>query len=153
MSVCNFRYGYSVCCAYYGEGSGPIWLDGLSCNSNDQSLLQCDHYGWGNVYNCDSHSHDAGVRCYGTHHQNIGFVPGNVYVTSTTKTSNVLLLSTSCGEYSCLTIKYKIPSGKYLAVGHQRTRMKGKVDIFNNNTLVLTGPTGDSWTTGMFWCS
>ena len=49
--------------AYYGVGSGPIYLTDVSCTGSETSLLQC---------NSDpilsggcSHSEDAGVKCEG----------------------------------------------------------------------------------------
>ena len=51
--------------AYYGRGSGPIWLDDLRCVGTENSLLQCPHDGIGvAAYYCD-HYDDAGVRCVG----------------------------------------------------------------------------------------
>jgi len=46
---------------YYGQGSGPIWLDDLHCDGTEQTIGVCKHNGWGN-HNCD-HGHDAGVKC------------------------------------------------------------------------------------------
>ena len=47
--------------AFYGQGSGMIWLDGLNCNHSELTIANCSHKGWG-ITNC-SHSHDAGVKC------------------------------------------------------------------------------------------
>lgn len=47
--------------AHFGRGSGPIWMDGVSCGPEDNSILECSHGGWG-VHDC-SHSEDAGVCC------------------------------------------------------------------------------------------
>ena len=47
--------------AYYGQGSGPIWLDNLHCVGNEKTIGDCTHLGWGN-HSCD-HGHDAGVMC------------------------------------------------------------------------------------------
>ena len=49
--------------AYYGQGSGPIWLDYLRCAGNEQTIGDCTHRGWGNNY-CN-HGEDAGVKCAG----------------------------------------------------------------------------------------
>ena len=48
--------------AYYGQGSGPIWLGGLQCDGTEQTIIGCTQLGWGDN-NCD-HSEDVGVKCY-----------------------------------------------------------------------------------------
>lgn len=47
--------------AWYGQGTGIIFLDNVKCHGNESSLLQCSYIRW-NVHNCD-HSEDAGVKC------------------------------------------------------------------------------------------
>jgi len=47
--------------AFYGQGSGKIWLNYLNCSSTERTIGNCSHGGWGNVY-C-GHSNDAGVKC------------------------------------------------------------------------------------------
>ncbi len=47
--------------SYFGEGSGPIWLDDVGCSGQEQSLNECPNSGWGS-HNC-GHSEDAGVSC------------------------------------------------------------------------------------------
>ena len=49
--------------AYYGQGSGPIWLDNLLCTGTETSLYNCVHPGIG-INNCGHHE-DAGVLCQG----------------------------------------------------------------------------------------
>lgn len=49
--------------AYFGEGSGPIWMDDVNCHGTETSLGNCHHSGMG-VHNC-AHSEDASVRCTG----------------------------------------------------------------------------------------
>ena len=49
--------------AYFGAGTGPIYLDDVACTSSDNQLLECSS----NpvlVHNCDHHD-DAGVACEG----------------------------------------------------------------------------------------
>ncbi len=47
----------------FGEGSGPIFLEGLTCSSESSNLVQCADNPIG-VHRC-THSQDTGVRCLG----------------------------------------------------------------------------------------
>ena len=53
--------GTALPSAYFGAGTGIIWLDDVSCNGSESELLDCRHDGIG-VHNCD-HFNDASVRC------------------------------------------------------------------------------------------
>ncbi|NXC45609.1 DMBT1 protein, partial [Penelope pileata] len=47
--------------AWFGEGSGPIWLNHVRCSGNEQRLAQCRHRGWhGHI--C-THEEDASAVC------------------------------------------------------------------------------------------
>ncbi|XP_029365020.1 uncharacterized protein LOC115047931 isoform X3 [Echeneis naucrates] len=50
--------------AHFGQGSGNIWLDDLTCSGHESSLTECGHGGVG-VQNCN-HGEDAGVICSGS---------------------------------------------------------------------------------------
>ena len=59
----GFRtYGTAYSNAYFGQGSGPILLDGVTCTGSETTLSNCSHLGVGVTRSC-SHSEDAGVRC------------------------------------------------------------------------------------------
>ena len=47
--------------AFYGQGTGTIWLDDVQCTGNEASLINCPANSLGS-HNC-THAHDAGVRC------------------------------------------------------------------------------------------
>ena len=56
--------GTSYSSAYFGQGSGPIWLANIVCTGNESTLASCSHLGI-NVTGSCSHSEDVGVRCFG----------------------------------------------------------------------------------------
>ncbi|NXJ18621.1 DMBT1 protein, partial [Dicrurus megarhynchus] len=47
--------------ARYGRGTGPIWLDDVTCTGHESDFFQCPARGWGQ-HNCH-HGEDAGVVC------------------------------------------------------------------------------------------
>ena len=59
----GFGYGSSYRSAYFGQGSGPIWLDNVYCTGIEATLASCSHLGFNVTRNCN-HGQDAGVRCY-----------------------------------------------------------------------------------------
>ena len=63
--VCNeLGYGKAIAAtlrAFYGQGSGQIWLDNVNCVGTEPAIENCSYFGWG-FHNC-IHQEDAGVKC------------------------------------------------------------------------------------------
>ena len=47
--------------AFFGTGSGRIWLNYVDCDGTESNIGYCLHEGWG--YNECQHEDDVGVRC------------------------------------------------------------------------------------------
>ena len=47
--------------AYFGPGSGPVWLRSVKCQGNETRISDCRHGGW-NTHG-PSHNDDLGVVC------------------------------------------------------------------------------------------
>ena len=54
--------GTAIGSAGFGQGSGSIWLDSVTCTGSESILASCGHAGINNARSCD-HSKDAAVRC------------------------------------------------------------------------------------------
>ena len=66
--------------AYFGGGTGKVWLTQVNCIGNEASLFDCQHNGWGYTF-CD-HSEDVGIVCEGKHSSLMGRTlgyPGELY--------------------------------------------------------------------------
>ena len=64
--VCReLGFGSSGISYYFGQGSGPIWLDSVTCIGNESMLIRCGHLGINIIRSCN-HFEDVGVKCYGT---------------------------------------------------------------------------------------
>ena len=51
--------GNSRCCAYYGEGNGPILVNSVSCSGSEKTVTSCS-YSTSIMFD---HRYDVGVQC------------------------------------------------------------------------------------------
>ena len=59
--------------AAFGQGSGSILLDQVSCSGGENFLAVCGHLGINVTRSC-SHAEDAGVICSSSHGINISYI-------------------------------------------------------------------------------
>lgn len=82
--------------AYFGQGSGPIHLDNVTCNGSESRLIDCSHI---SIHNCGHHK-DAGVTCS----VSVGFEAVRINVTEKRGDSTVEI---------CATLRWPWPHSAY----------------------------------------
>ena len=61
--VCRqLGFGIAIRLAGFGQGSGPIWMDSVTCTGNELTIASCGHLGL-NITRYCNHWEDAGVVC------------------------------------------------------------------------------------------
>ncbi|XP_076082552.1 scavenger receptor cysteine-rich domain superfamily protein-like [Mytilus galloprovincialis] len=55
------RYPYAIGQAFFGEGTGLVWLDEINCNGTEDDIYKCGSNGWGRT-DC-GHSKDVSILC------------------------------------------------------------------------------------------
>ena len=62
-------YGYYYSSYYFGQGSGPVWLENVKCAGDESTIASCGHLGFNVTSRCTYHE-DVGIRCYGAQGKN-----------------------------------------------------------------------------------
>ena len=57
----GYPYGLARSRAFFGRGTGHIFMDDINCIGNEMSIFDCPYRGWSR-HNCE-HTEDSGVEC------------------------------------------------------------------------------------------
>ncbi|KFP90851.1 Deleted in malignant brain tumors 1 protein, partial [Apaloderma vittatum] len=111
----------------FGQGSGPIWLDGVRCIGTEATLAECPVKPWGK-HTCN-HVEDASVLCSGNPHHVLSLLRGqaNVAVSSAQGQPEEDPLPLSLGQEARMT---NIPM---LRLVGGLSECSGRVEVFYNN--------------------
>ncbi|KAM9232932.1 scavenger receptor cysteine-rich domain-containing protein DMBT1-like [Leptosomus discolor] len=116
--------------AYFGQGTGNIYLDDVHCSGNEFSLFNCSHNGWG-IHNC-GHQEDAAVVCSGWHQQPQRL--GEKLAELLCPQAPHLLLSlpalTDATANTTGSLPPFVPPGASLSLVNGRNRCEGRVEIY-----------------------
>lgn len=61
MKRIAYSFPYAIGGAFFGEGTGRVWLDNINCNGTEDDIFKCKSTGWG-ATNC-GHSKDVSIIC------------------------------------------------------------------------------------------
>ena len=68
-------YGYYYYSRYYfGQGSGPVWLENVKCAGDESTIASCGHLGVNITRSC-TYREDVGIWCYGN--QGTAYIVGD----------------------------------------------------------------------------
>ncbi|KAL4229913.1 Scavenger receptor Cys-rich [Mactra antiquata] len=120
--------------AFFGPGSGHIWMDELKCTGTEKSVRDCPFAGWG-IEDC-SHSEDASVTCIEIEDFNIPTVSSNnyrLYDTGGEVGSWTQFMSPIIRPIEQETLKLSFNVLKYGAVDFQVYLLLNEGDVYNFN--------------------
>lgn len=136
--------------AYFGAGTGQIWLDDLSCTGTETDIADCPYITWG-YHNC-GHGEDAGVACSGTKEIKWDEVPAlHTTITDRLYPTEVIMVANGsrgeAGQEATFTLPLNTSSGDILRVLLMVTQ--GSCDSHS----VLQIKQKDAQTSSVLWTS
>ncbi|XP_077090921.1 scavenger receptor cysteine-rich domain-containing protein DMBT1 [Siphateles boraxobius] len=87
--------------AFFGNGSGPIWMNNVNCHGNELTLKRCRSHGW-DIQNCN-HRKDAGVICQ---YENLSSTTAKTSSTTEVKSAAAVSATTSLRNKSSVSYQF-----------------------------------------------
>ena len=96
--------------AYFGQGTGSIWIDDAQCTGSENRLIDCTHDT--STVDC-GHGEDAGVRCSTTCKSHL-LITAVIHILPQLETETMLILLYVCMWLQVMWLKHSVTPVQFI---------------------------------------